>query len=415
MAASDEDESPIDIVTIIVGCFIGVLVWSVISYIGGSSKKQSKQSQSQKQQPKQAAKPSKKEQKKQQANQPKKAVHSTYVPEPPKKKPTGDISNLGEMVTLSSRGAAAAIGATHTIDPFEVDDGGWNDVVKKEKKKKPKPSGGAGGPHAPFMPDDGPKEKIVFNTLQRLPAGKYQVNIQLNRESVLTVIGKGGMTIKNLRQKTNAEIQIDRLNEVCEITGKDTQVKKAQHAIQLLISSQAKTTIELGQHVPAIIGKGGEVIKAIRARSGAQLDIDKLTNCCDLSGTKDQVAKAQMLIEEIIGRANAAIADHTSDLIMVEPGHIPLIIGKGGLTIRAFQERSGARFDIDRNSSEITISGSSAQVATAKQMIEEHIDANSHSYVFLLGDDSQKKMAILGKKVGVGNERAGHSTVVTCE
>jgi rRNA processing protein Krr1/Pno1 len=417
-AEEEEDDAPIDVVTIVFGCFIGVLVWSIISYIGGGKKstKPAKQKQQQKQQPKpkqqpkQQAKHQPKHKSKQQAKPLKQTVRSAYEApaayELPKKKPTTEVKSLGESVPDGKGGAPAAIGASHTIDPSEIEDGGWSDVKKKEKKKR-NPASSSSLPQAPFEAG-APKAKIVFDTIQRLPSGKYQVNIQLNRESCMTVIGKGGMMIKNIRQKTNAEIQIDRENEVCEITGKDTQVKRAHQAVQSLVANQTKVTIELGEHVPAIIGKGGEVIKAIRARTGAQLDIDKLTNTCDLSGTKEQVAKAKMLIEEIIGHANALIADHTTDIIMVEPNDVVLIIGKGGLTIRGFQERSGARFDIDRNTCEITISGSSAQVVNAKEMIEQHLAFNSHSYVFLLGDDSNKKAAILGKKV-----RAQHAYSLT--
>ena len=43
-------------------------------------------------------------------------------------------------------------------------------------------------------------------------------------------------------------------------------------------------------------------------------------------------------------------------------------------------------------------SGGSAQVALAKSMIEEHLDFHSHSYMVLLGEDGNKKAAILGKK-----------------
>ncbi|EXB63559.1 Far upstream element-binding protein 2 [Morus notabilis] len=160
--------------------------------------------------------------------------------------------------------------------------------------------------------------------------------------------------------------------------------------------------------VGLIIGKGGETIKYLQNQSGAKIQITKdleadpysLTREVELTGTSEQISRAEQLINDVIaqteagGSAPSAKQDAPSakqDANPVQPGaeqfvmkvpnnKVALLIGKGGETIRNMQSRSGARMQIvplhlppGDTSTERTvyIDGLKEQIESAKELINE--------------------------------------------
>ncbi|XP_015874237.3 uncharacterized protein LOC107411206 [Ziziphus jujuba] len=166
--------------------------------------------------------------------------------------------------------------------------------------------------------------------------------------------------------------------------------------------SSRKISIPNGK-VGLIIGKGGETIKYLQHQSGAKIQITKdseadpysLTRDVELTGTSEQISRAEQLINDVITQTDAggsaSSANHgfssvqsgAEQFIMKVPNNkVALLIGKGGETIRNMQSKSGARIQIvplhlppgdtstERN---VHIDGQKEQIDAAKELVNEVI------------------------------------------
>ncbi|ONK79113.1 uncharacterized protein A4U43_C01F3070 [Asparagus officinalis] len=116
--------------------------------------------------------------------------------------------------------------------------------------------------------------------------------------------------------------------------------------------------------VGVIIGKSGETIRNLQLQSGAKIQVTRdmdadpnsQTRPVELTGTSEQVSRAEQLINDLLAEADAgasgsvsnrrfggdvAGAEHFS--MKVPNNKVGLIIGKGGETIKTMQANSGAR------------------------------------------------------------------------
>ncbi|PIA64417.1 hypothetical protein AQUCO_00100118v1 [Aquilegia coerulea] len=167
--------------------------------------------------------------------------------------------------------------------------------------------------------------------------------------------------------------------------------------------SSKKIDIPNGR-VGVIIGKGGETIKYLQSQSGAKIqvtrDMDADPNspnrAVELTGTSEQISKAEQLIKEVLAEAESggsglatkrftgqAGADQFS--MKVPNNKVGLIIGKGGETIKTMQAKSGARIQLiplhpppGDTSTERTvyIDGTQQQIEAATQLVNEVISEN---------------------------------------
>ncbi|CAN0927792.1 Far upstream element-binding protein 3 [Linum grandiflorum] len=162
--------------------------------------------------------------------------------------------------------------------------------------------------------------------------------------------------------------------------------------------------------VGVVIGKGGETIKYIQMTSGAKIQITKdqeadphaLTRDVDLSGTPDQMSRAEELINEVISEAeqgaysasggpgghggqgsNVKQSGGEQFSMKVPNDRVGLLIGKGGETIKYMQNTSGARVQIiplhlpagdPTTERTVYINGSAEQIEAAKELINEVVN-----------------------------------------
>ncbi|KAL9661137.1 hypothetical protein QQ045_025959 [Rhodiola kirilowii] len=163
--------------------------------------------------------------------------------------------------------------------------------------------------------------------------------------------------------------------------------------------------------VGVIIGKGGETIKYLQLQSGAKIQVQRdaevdqrsSTRLVELTGTPDQVEKAEQLIQDVLKEAEVGGSGTVNRRFNGEPGgeqfamQIPnnkvgLVIGKGGETIKSMQAQTGARIQIiplhlppgdPATERRLQIDGTSEQIEQAKQLVFEVISevclvVNSH-------------------------------------
>ncbi|KAL3818966.1 hypothetical protein ACJIZ3_004871 [Penstemon smallii] len=171
--------------------------------------------------------------------------------------------------------------------------------------------------------------------------------------------------------------------------------------------------------VGVIIGKGGETIKYLQLQSGAKIQVTRdmdadpnsTTRGVELTGTPDQIAKAEQLISDVLNEAEAGGSGIVSRrvtgqpsgaeqfVMMVPNNKVGLVIGKGGETIKNMQASTGARIQViplhlppgdTSRERTVQIDGTSEQIEAAKQLVNEVISENRMRNSSMSGGYSQQ-------------------------
>ncbi|KAM1012632.1 hypothetical protein ACFX2C_042863 [Malus domestica] len=160
--------------------------------------------------------------------------------------------------------------------------------------------------------------------------------IEVPNGRVGVIIGKGGETIKYLQTQSGAKIQVTRDSDadlnfptrMVELMGTPEQIAKAEHLINDVLAeaesggpavASRRLTVHTGgeqyvtkipnNKVGLVIGKGGETIKSMQARSGARIQVIPLhlppgdpstERTLQIDGTTEQIEAAKQLVAEVI-------------------------------------------------------------------------------------------------------------------
>ena len=225
---------------------------------------------------------------------------------------------------------------------------------------------------------------------QKAPDGSVTLDLG---SSVAAIIGKGGETIKKLQADSGANLDIQKSDDgssSVKISGDDSKsVNAAVAAVKAILAKSAgfnqasaaataKATVNAGDRMARVIGRGGSTIKFIGANSGARIDTSREEgdSTVTISGTSEQVAVAKALVLQAISGVD--IEAEATQTVDIGAKNVPLIIGNGGATIKMLQASTSAKIDIARGSSSCTVSGSADAVSAAVSAIRKLILDNSH-------------------------------------
>jgi len=145
--------------------------------------------------------------------------------------------------------------------------------------------------------------------------------------------------------------------------------------VSLLVASN-----EMGR----VIGKGGETIEGIRAKSGATMHTSKLiqnvgVRTARVGGTIEQVCAAIKLVISTISE------EHPSITLLAEHRSLGSLIGKQGVNIRELRESTGAKIYIPKDcignstQKEIQISGDWEAVNEALEKVVCHLAESTNA------------------------------------
>ncbi|CAN7095802.1 unnamed protein product [Brassica rapa subsp. narinosa] len=158
--------------------------------------------------------------------------------------------------------------------------------------------------------------------------------------------------------------------------------------------------------VGVIIGKGGETIKSLQLQSGAKIQVTRdmdadpnaATRTVDLTGTPDQISRAEELINQVLqeaesggtvgsGGGGSRRMGGADQFVMKIPNNkVGLVIGKGGETIKSMQAQTGARIQViplhlppgdPTPERTLQIDGTTEQIEHAKQLVNEIISGEN--------------------------------------
>jgi predicted RNA-binding protein YlqC (UPF0109 family) len=213
----------------------------------------------------------------------------------------------------------------------------------------------------------------------------YQAKVPIFKQFHKFIIGKGGQTIKGIRQDTSTRIDLPESgndSDVITITGRKENVEKAKTKIAQ-IQSEMANVVSVDLIIPSkihnmMIGAGGKLIQSISDDCGgvaikfpaADAKSDKVT----IRGPKEDVEKAEKMLIEL---SNERQLNSLSATIRAKPEHHKFLIGRNGVNIQSVRDKTGARIifpsEKDEDREVITILGTKESVAAAKIELESRI------------------------------------------
>ena len=140
-----------------------------------------------------------------------------------------------------------------------------------------------------------------------------ELDVPVPVEMLGRVIGRGGETIRRLQEESGARIQVERDANRVVIRGAHDAAHRAKELVLDIVNtppgqaSAAGIKNDFVRHVMTaggcegkIIGKGGDSIRELCARTGAKIQIDKDAATVTIQGKQEQVDAAIALVQAII-------------------------------------------------------------------------------------------------------------------
>jgi len=218
----------------------------------------------------------------------------------------------------------------------------WQTVSTRKKKRSPTPVNG--------------------QTMEVDNDGRTSVTIDIG-DFAPKIIGPKGETIRSLHQGTGASFELKKEEQTCTITGSPEEVKQAQDAIMGIIANQKKDLVDLGAKRPLVFAQ----IRQIQDATGARLSVEKGSNVMELNGEVGAVSKARSMIVTILNSTEV-------ETVVLDSRDVSCVIGKQGANVRAIEKQSGATLDIDSAIGIISITGMSAEVKKARELIHLYVE-----------------------------------------
>lgn len=171
------------------------------------------------------------------------------------------------------------------------------------------------------------------------------------------IIGKKGSTIKELESESSCTFDVlkDELTVVVSAERKE-MVVAGKASLDAIVDKARKECIFVDipeSAMSAFIGKGGSHIKQLAEDNEVVIErVKKQSSVMKITGPEHLVENAKAAVLSWLKDWEAS---HVGLTIEVEEQLIPVVLGKGGETIRALQKETGCRIDIDRHHLTVTV------------------------------------------------------------
>lgn len=217
---------------------------------------------------------------------------------------------------------------------------------------------------------------------QELVTNNFQSQVQIFKAFHKNIIGKGGATIRKIRDETDTRIELPSENtdsDMIIITGKKANVELATkkiEAIQKELANIKEITVDIpSKFHNSIIGAKGRLIRSILEEcSGVLIRFPPEGSSCDkvvIRGPIEDAENARRQLQELTSEKQ--MSSFTAD-IKAKPEYHKFLIGRGGANIKKVREKTGARVifptDQDNDPELISIIGRKESVEQAKMELE---------------------------------------------
>jgi transcription antitermination factor NusA-like protein len=194
----------------------------------------------------------------------------------------------------------------------------------------------------------GPKQDVekcaihLKKMVADLTAANYQEEVRVFKQFHGNIIGKGGNTLRKIREDTETRIDLpteSSSSDVIVITGRKENVQKARARI-LEIEKEMALVVDSMLSIPhqlhnAVIGPKGKLVRMVMDEcGGVRITFPPSESKLDdikLHGPKEDVEKARRMLQELADEQ--AQLNHTVE-IRCKPEYHRFLIGRGGANIR---------------------------------------------------------------------------------
>jgi len=392
----------------------------------------------------------KKKKKKKEKKEAKKAKVEKRSPVP--ENPDDSEAAARAQAALRAAAAAAAVAGARrrSASPLAGENAEWGDRGSKEVAQAPKANKGW----------DPPEETEADQDLENRDRGfmrpeKIEI-LQLPKAVIGRVIGKAGATIKDIRERTGARIDardqtedpvqvlLSGSVESCEhakalilevadgavISSGDADSRETSREVAAAAAIAAAAAVaaraasgrvagddngptveehmELPRHATGkVIGTKGAQIAEIRAKAGAQVDVDKSATGCSirLVGDREQVDVAKAMINAIMEPLPEGA--NGGEYLEIPKSAVGRVIGAGGSRIQELQERSGAKIDIDRQPDRVLVrfAGFPENIQTAKMLVTEVLEGRDRTSLAEAAATMEIPPSTTGRLIGPGGRQ----------
>lgn len=230
-------------------------------------------------------------------------------------------------------------------------------------------------------PTDEVKKCSVYlqKSAEDIVESNYRFDVKISKKYYGSIIGKGGVTLRKIREETNTKIEMPKEDselDIITITGKKENVDKARKRLQE-IEKQVASIVDTVIRIPrkqhnVIIGPKGKLIRSIMDECGGVKihfpSSDSESDEVHIHGPKEDVMKAKVMLLEI---ATKYTEENYTEEIKCKPEYHRFLIGRGGAKIRKVRDDFEARVifpqkDSDDESDVIVIIGKKKNVVSAK-------------------------------------------------
>jgi far upstream element-binding protein len=134
--------------------------------------------------------------------------------------------------------------------------------------------------------------------------------------------------------------------------------------------------------IPVVIGRGGATIKRLQQDSGATFDINRNTGSVKIHGKQDAVAAAVRMLDGLLAE-QGGLREHP-----ILAKQVPLIIGRGGSTIKALQAESGAAIAVSKEDNCVRIRGPQAAIDKAVELLTSLLEGRGRGGALAGGSEA---------------------------
>jgi len=246
------------------------------------------------------------------------------------------------------------------------------------------------------------------------PQGAHEMNLE--QAFVGFVLGKGGETLKTIKNRSGASIAIDQSTKeqgysTIRIMGEDAQKRIAIEMLEAKIAEAREkqsggglSLASAGAVAPAppplgtievrieqgfvgwLIGKGGETVRLIKEQTGCSIVIDQATKDQGFSLARVPPGpgqeRARAMIEHKLSQARVESAGMSVQELSIPANAVGGLIGHGGENIKHIKDVTGANLVIDQATKDqgycvVRITGHRDAVARAEQMVHQRLEEQS--------------------------------------
>mmetsp|Transcript_45821 Transcript_45821/g.117725 ORF Transcript_45821/g.117725 Transcript_45821/m.117725 type:complete len:497 (+) Transcript_45821:119-1609(+) len=234
--------------------------------------------------------------------------------------------------------------------------------------------------------------------------------------SMFSLLGPGSSQIKEIRQKTGADVRLRRKEDsvTVDITGTPEQVQQAAAMFEEIgTAAQATDTVTETLEFPsaasgAIIGAGGANIRMLKQQCKVEVVFEKQDPIClvHINGIAAQVQQAKTMLQNVVKNDTQTVAaagtpppapsapsapsattapslpsapaqGDLSEMLEFEERDLASIVGPGGSAIKETRQQTGASIVARKINGmcEVQISGTEEQVQNAKARVQSLVDA----------------------------------------